>query len=108
MARTYRRRHVSDWESFVLSDHVVHRTPAGATWIQRVAIDPRTEEGRRRLARFHSDRRFHSGPPRYYRQVFHHRERQACRRALFVWGQRGDHDFLATPPHRHQARWQWF
>lgn len=108
MARTYRRRHVSDWESFVLSDHIVHRHVNGQLWFQRVTVDRKSEEGRRLLARYHSDKRFQNGPPRSYRRPYHHSDRQACRQAIFVWVQREDHDFLAPAPHLHSAGWDWF
>lgn len=108
MARTLRRRHVPQWESFVLSESILRHTPTGGHWFERVTIAPNSPEGRRRLARFHSDRPYQPGPPKRFRRAYHASDRQTCRGALYRWVHRGDHDFLAPPPHRHGATWDWF
>lgn len=108
MAHTFRRRRVPQWERHVLSDHIVHTFPGGGWWIERVPVDPRSTEGRRLLARFHSDRPFQPGPTRAFLKPYHHSDRQACRRALHRWVTRDDHDFLAPAPHRHGGQWDWF
>ena len=80
MARTYRRRQEKHEYRWVLSD--VRRLP-GLRW-RRVSIDRHAPEGRRRLARFHSDaHRPSCRVPAWYRhndeRVKRHRENTACR-----------------------------
>jgi hypothetical protein len=108
MAHTYRRRHLTQWEDFILSDWVVHASQSDSRWLQRIRLDPKSIEGRRKLARFHADRPFHPGPSRRFRKAYHASERQACHQALYRWVHRDDHDFLAPPPHLHRAAWDWF
>ena len=108
MAHTFRRRRVPHWQSFVLSDYVAYTTPSGGRCLQHVSIDRHSPEGRRLLARFHSDRPFMPGPTRAFLRPYHHSERQGCRQAIRRWLEREDHDFLAPAPHRHGGTWDWF
>jgi hypothetical protein len=82
MSRTYRRRgerHDYDW---VLRDY---------RWVGSAPvpflIDSRSREGRRTIARFHSDAcwTFRSTAPRWYRRIFDHRQQTLNRRQLRRW-----------------------
>ena len=86
MSRTYRRRgerHDYDW---VLRDY---------RWVNGVLvpffIDPRSKEGWRAIARFHSDAcwTLRSTAPRWYRRIFDHRLHTLNAKQLRRW--------LATP-----------
>lgn len=105
MSRTYRRsgqRH--DYDS-VLRDY---------RWINGVLvpflIDARSKEGRRAIARFHSDAhwRLRSTAPRWYRRIFDHRLRTLnagqLRRSLEDPG----YDPVFQSRHRHNANWSWW
>ena len=50
MSRTYRRRRYRYEYSWVLRDWII------VPFVAPVQIDPRSREGRRAIARFHSDR----------------------------------------------------
>ena len=104
MARTYRRRHEKHEYRLVLSD--VQRLP-GLRW-RRVSINRHAPEGRRRLARFHSDaHRPSCRVPAEYRhieeRVKRHRENTVCR----VIPQHGGGETLAIC-RKHSVRWLWF
>lgn len=108
MAHTLRRRRVPQWESYVLRDYIVHHPASGGRWLQPIVVDPRSDEGRRLLARFHSDRPYQPGPSRAFLKPYHHRDRQAFRGAIRHWLERGDHDFLAPTRPRHEGQWRWY
>ncbi len=105
MSRTYRRRgqrHDYDW---VLRD---------SGWVDGVLvsflIDARSKEGRRAIARFHSDAcwTLRSTAPRWYRRIFDHRlltlNARQLRRCLDDPG----YDPVFEVRHRHCANWAWW
>lgn len=105
MSRTYRRRKVPLVLIWVLRDY---------TWInghiQSRAIDPTSPEGRKALARYHSDSGFgdygHACPPRGYRRMLN---RQADRReeqALHRWRKNPEHE-VVLPRRVSNARYFW-
>ena len=105
MARTYRRRgqrHDYDW---VLLDY---------RWVGGVLvpflIDARSKEGRRAIARFHSDAcwTLRGIAPRWYRRVFDHRLRSANAGQLRRWLNDPDYDPVFHVRHRHNANWSWW
>ncbi|MGH8745797.1 MAG: hypothetical protein ACREUK_04825 [Burkholderiales bacterium] len=105
MSRTYRRRgerHDYDW---VLRD---------SRWINGVLvpfwIDPRSKEGRRAIARFHSDAfwTLRSTAPRRYCRVFDHRQRTLNTRQLRRWLDDPNYDPVFDIRHRHCANWAWW
>ena len=92
MARTYRRRQEKHEYRWVLSD--VQRLP-GLRW-RRVSIDRHTPEGRRRLARFHSDaHRPSCRVPAGYRHIEERRKRHGEATACHVIPQHGGGETLA-------------
>lgn len=105
MSRTYRRRRhryeywwvLHDWKAIV---------PAGTT----VLLDPRSPEGRRAIARFHSDCEFtvHSAAPRWYRKVFDRRLRTFNDKQLYRWLADPGYDPIMHIRHRHTANWSWW
>lgn len=91
MARTYRRRQEKHEYRWVLSD--VQRLP-GLRW-RRVSIDRHTPEGRRRLARFHSDaHRPSCRVPAGYRHIEERRKRHGEATACRVIPQHGGGETL--------------
>lgn len=106
MSRTLRRvnaRYNYDW---------VLRTPVGSSdycWTY-VSIPAKSREGRKALARYHSDAGFgdywHATPPRWYR---HQRNRRADRREaleLHRWWRDPDREVVLLPRVR-DASWYW-
>lgn len=105
MSRTYRRRgerHDYDW---VLRDR---RWVDGA--LVAFLVDPRSKEGRRAIARFHSDAcwTLRSTPPRWYRRIFDRRFRTQNTRQLRRWLDDADYEPVFQSRHRHNANWSWW
>jgi hypothetical protein len=103
MSRTYRRvRHRYEYY-WVLFDWQAG-TPVGAR------LDPRSREGRRAIARFHSDKEVTMGgaAPRWYRKVFDRRLRAFNDRQLRRWLADPGYDPVMEVQHRHRANWSWW
>lgn len=105
MSRTYRRRgerHDYDW---VLRDSCW----ANGTLVT-FRIDSRSKEGRRAIARFHSDacETLRSGAPRWYRRIFDHRLRTFNVRQFRRWLGDPGYDPVFQARHRHDANWSWW
>ena len=105
MARTYRRKQERHEYYWVLHDWDAH-APHG----QWVRIDPRSEKGRRALARFHSDKEvtMSGAAPRWYRKVFDHRIRTFNDRMLRHCLADPYFDPIFRAWHHHQANWSWW
>ena len=105
MSRTYRRRGQRQDYDWVLRDH---------RWVSGVLvsflIDARSKEGRRAIARFHSDAccTLRSTAPRRYRRVFDHRLRTADDKQLRRWLNDPGYDSVFQVRHRHSANWSWW
>jgi hypothetical protein len=105
MSRTYRRRGQRHEYRRVLRDYNCIDCV-----LVPVFIDARSKEGRRAIARFHSDaeRTIRSGPPRRYRRIFDHRLRTLDRRELRRWLDDPGYDPVFQVRHRHSASWSWW
>lgn len=105
MSRTYRRRGQRQDYDWALR---------GYCWVGgRVVsfpIDPRSKEGRRAIARFHSDAHWtlRSAAPRWYRRVFDHRLRTSDARQLRRWLDDPGYDPVFQVRHLHNANWSWW
>jgi hypothetical protein len=105
MSRTYRRlgqRHEYYWVLFDWSAAV----PLGTT----VLLDPLSLEGRRAIARFHSDKEVTMGgaAPRWYRRVFSRRLRTFNDKQLRRWLADPGYDPVMQVRHLHSANWAWW
>lgn len=104
MSRTYRRRGERHDYEWVLRDY---------RWANRALIpffiDLRSKEGRRAIARFHSDAYWtlRSAAPRWYRRSFDHRQRTLNARQLRRWRDDPGYDPVFDTRHRHCANWAW-
>lgn len=105
MSRTYRRRrerHDYDW---VLRDY---------RWVDGTLIpfltEARSKEGRRAIARFHSDAcwTLGSAAPRWYRRIFDHQLRTLNARQLRRWLHDLGYEPVFQVRHRHNANWSWW
>lgn len=105
MSRTYRRRRQRYEYRWVLRDW-----KAGAPLGTAVLLDPRSPEGRRRIARFHSDSEFtmRSPAPRWYRKVFDRRLRTLNGNQLRRWLADPGYDPVFQVRHLHRANWSWW
>ena len=105
MSRTYRRRGQRQDYGWVLLDY---------RWVGGVLvsflIDARSKEGRRAIARFHSDAcwTLRSTAPRWYRRVFDHRLRSTNAKQLRRWLNDPGYDPVFQVRHRHNANWSWW
>lgn len=104
MARTFRRKHAQHEYFWVL------RTPVWlGSSLDYERIDPRTKEGRKALARFHSDKSVTMAPaPRWYRKVSDHRIRTKNDRVMRRWLSDPDFDPVFQDWHKHDANWSWW
>jgi len=105
MSRTYRRRSERHEYRWVLSDFVFE-----SGCLTRVPIDRDSSEGRRAIARFHSDAEvtMKSGVPRWFRRIFKRRQRNANTRELLRWLAGSGHDPVMSIRHRSSAKWAWW
>jgi hypothetical protein len=103
MSRTYRRRGERYEYRWVLRDRS-NDTPAHAL------LDSDSKEGRRAIARFHSDAEvtMRSGPPHWFRRIFKRRQRNAGTRELLRWLADPGYDPVMQSRHRHSAKWAWW
>ena len=107
MSRTYRRRGERHEYHWVLRDTLFD------SWSCRfvhVPIDRHSREGRRAIARFHSDAEFtmRSSAPRWYRREYDHRLRTMNQRELRRWLDDPGYDPVMQARHLHQANWSWW
>jgi hypothetical protein len=105
MSRTYRRcseRHEYRW---VLCEWVFE---SGRS--RQVELDRHSPEGRRAIARFHSDAHFtmHGGVPRWFCRIFKRRQRNANTRQLLRWLADPGYDPVMNARHRNSAKWAWW
>lgn len=105
MSRTYRRRGERHDYDGVLRDY---RWVNGA--LVPFLIDARSKEGRRAIARFHSDAcwTLRSTAPRWYRRIFDHRLRTRDLEQLRRWLDDPGYDPVFQGGHRHGAGWSWW
>jgi hypothetical protein len=104
MSRTYRRRGERHEYRLVLRDWVFE-----SDYLRAFQIDRRSSEGRRAIARFHSDASHHkSGVPHWFRGVFKQRERTSNIRELRRWLNDSGYDPVMDVKHRHSAQWAWW
>lgn len=105
MSRTFRRqgeRHEYRW---VLLDYL---------WVDgmsvEIQIDGRSKEGRKAIARFHSDAQATMGgsAPRWYRRVYDHHLRTRNDKEMQRWLKNPDYEPLFQAWHRHSANWTWW
>ena len=105
MSRTYRRRGQRHEYRWVLRDSI---------WIEDVLVtifvDAHSKQGRRVIARFHSDAYWtlRSTAPRWYRGIFEDRLRRANLGELRRWLEDPGHDPVFQARHRHSANWSWW
>jgi len=105
MSRTFRRRrHRYDYRSALLDFDA-----PGPLWSRKL-IERNSSEGRRGIARFHSDAYFsaRSPAPRWYRREFDHRLRTRNDRELRRWLADPDYDPVTQARHLHRANWSWW
>lgn len=105
MSRTFRRRRHCYEYRWVLrvGDSVI---PYSA----RTPLDRNSAEGRRELARYHSDayEGVRSPAPRWYRREFDHRLRTRNDRELRRWLADSGYDPVTQVRHLHRANWSWW
>lgn len=105
MSRTYRRRRHRYEYRWVLRDWKAN-APFGTVLL----LDPRSQEGRRAIARFHSDKEVTMGgaAPRRYRKVLDRRLRTFNDKQLRRWLADPGYDPVTQARHRHAANWSWW
>jgi hypothetical protein len=105
MSRTYRRRGQRRDYDWVLRDYRWINDALVPFW-----IDARSKEGRRSIARFHSDAfwALRSTAPRWYRRIFDHQLRTLDAKQLRRWLNTPGYDPVFHVRHRHSANWSWW
>jgi len=105
MSRTYRRlkhRYEYRW--------VLHDWSYSAPIVKPVKLDARSPEGRRAIARFHSDAETtrRGSAPRWYRKVFDRSLRNRNAAQLRRWIDDPGYDPVMQARHLHCANWSWW
>ena len=105
MSRTYRRRGERHEYRWVLRD----RSDATPWWAHAL-LDPHSKEGRRAIARFHSDAEvtMRGGVPHWFCRIFKRRQRNADSRELLRWFADPGHAPVMQSRHRHSAKRAWW
>ena len=105
MSRTYRRRRERHEYSWVLREWTFE-----LGFVQPIELDRNSPEGRRAIARFHSDAQvtMESGPPRWFRRLFKRRLRNSNTRQVLKWIADPSWEPLTTARHRNSAKWAWW
>jgi len=105
MSRTYRRRGERFAYRWVLRELVIE-----PGFVRPVAIDRHSSEGRRAIARFHSDAEatLGGGVPHSFRRVFKRRQRMSNTREFLRWLADPSYDPVMNIRHRHSAHWAWW
>src|SRR5687767_6553570 len=105
MSRTYRRRRHRYEYKWVLRDWKAN-VPFGTA----VLLDSRSREGRRAIARFHSDAEItlRSTAPRWYRKTFDRRLSNFNAKQLRRWLADPEYDPVMQVRHLHRANWSWW
>ncbi|TMG80615.1 MAG: hypothetical protein E6H77_02310 [Betaproteobacteria bacterium] len=105
MSRTHRRRgERHDYDRVLRDSCSINGT------LVTFRIDARSKEGRRAIARFHSEAYWtlRSIAPRWYRRIFDHRLRTFNARQLRRSLDDPDYDPVFEVRHRHNANWSWW
>ena len=104
MSRTYRRRRHRYEYSWVLRDWKT------VPFVAPILIDRHSPEGRRLIARFHSDAEItmRSTAPRWYRKTFERRLSNFNARQLRRWIADPGYDPVMQVQHLHRANWSWW
>jgi hypothetical protein len=104
MSRTYRRRRHRYEYRWVLRDWT------DVPFVAPLTFNPRSPEGRRAIARFHSDNEItmRSTAPRWYRKLFDRRLRTFNDKQLRRWLADPEYDPVMQAWHRHCANWSWW
>jgi hypothetical protein len=107
MSRTYRRRGERHEYRWVLRESTFD--PESCRFAHYL-IDRDSSEGRRAIARFHSDAEItmRGGAPHWFRRIYKRRQRNANARELLRWLADPDYDPVMHSRHRHSARWAWW
>jgi len=107
MARTYRRRGERHEYRWVLRDSF-YDPQSGR--IAHYLNDRHSREGRRAIARFHSDAEFTTkgGAPHWFCKIFKRRQRNANTREFLRWLADPGYDPVMHSRHRNSAKWSWW
>ena len=104
MSRTYRRRGERHEYRCVLREWVFE-----SGYLHAFLIDRHSPEGRRAIARFHSDSSHDkSGVPHRFRRIFKQRQRTSNVRELRRWLADPCYDPVITVRHGNSAKWAWW
>lgn len=116
MSRTIRRKKPFDAYFWVLRDYVFQDG-----YCRDIRIDPKSKEGRKRLAKYHSDcGDFMGNAPHWYCRFYQKTMRQEGRRQLHLFFNNpedvvnlfdpndGGYTVMLESNHRYQATWDWF
>jgi hypothetical protein len=109
MSRTYRRRKQTHDHHWVLRDYACAAGATSRFMIVPVDIPARSAEGRKRLAKYHSDHASVYGQaPRHVRKLFNRRQRMGHRLEIAHWLKNSEHPVQCDPRTRHSATWAWW
>lgn len=105
MSRTYRRRGERHEYRWVLCEWAFE-----SDCLRAFLIDRHSPEGRRAIARFHSDREvtMKGGVPHWFRRVFKRRQSTSNARELRRWLADPGYDPVMNARHRSSAKWAWW
>jgi hypothetical protein len=105
MSRTYRRRGERHEYRWVLREWTFE-----SGHLMRITLDRNSPEGRRAIARFHSDSEvtMKGGAPRWFRRIFKRRQRNANTREWRRWLADPSRDPIINVQHRNSAKWAWW
>ena len=109
MSRTYRRKNQNHDYRWVLRHYVHSAEPQSRFILIAVDIPASSAQGRKRLAKFHSDHAFVFGQaPRHFRKSFKRSQRMGHRLDIARWLKDPEYPVQCDPRTRHSATWAWW
>ena len=109
MSRTYRRKNHNHDYRWVLRDYARLVEPQTRFMLVAVDIPARSPEGKKRIAKYHSDHASVYGQaPHFVRKLFTRRLRMAHRLEIAHWLKNSEHPVQCDPRTRHSATWAWW
>lgn len=109
MSRTYRRKNQKYDYRWVLRDHARAYGPYSRLITLVIDVSAISPEGKKRLAKYHSDHAFVFGQaPREFRKLFKRSLRMGHRIEIARWLKNHDYPVQCDARTRHTATWAWW
>jgi hypothetical protein len=109
MSRTYRRKNQNHDYRWVLRDYARVVESDSRLMFVAVNISANSPEGKKQLAKYHSDHgSVYGQAPRHFRKLFKRRQRMKHRIEIGHWLKNSEYPVQCDSRTRHSATWAWW